>query len=311
MNAVLIPIGALPQCEPLTHNRPLGDCQVANQPLRIVQSERLQRLGCVMADDNHKGAASGNARSLYLAEDAWLSEMLLQKLIVAAASEDLCIRDDDGRALAWTGTSPTATDGAGTIRLDTGSFRIRYPWDLLRINEEIVGGLSGNRIEGTLSPRAEVEGYLWLGEGSRVLPGVYIEGNVVIGKNCKIGPNCYLRGATSIGDACHIGQAVEIKNSILMTGCSVGHLSYVGDSILGEKVNFGAGTITANLRHDGANHRSMVQGQLIGTGRRKLGVVAGDHVHTGINTSFYPGRKLWPGTGTPPGAIVAEDVREC
>lgn len=54
-----------------------------------------------------------------------------------------------------------------------------------------------------------------------------------------------------IGDKCHVGQAVEIKNSILLPGTNVGHLSYLGDSILGEKVNFGAGTITSNLRHDG------------------------------------------------------------
>ena len=65
-------------------------------------------------------------------------------------------------------------------------------------------------------------------------------GDVIIGDNCKVGPNCYIRGSTAIGDKCHVGQAVEIKNSILLPGTNVGHLSYLGDSILGEKVNFGA-----------------------------------------------------------------------
>ena len=132
-------------------------------------------------------------------------------------------------------------------------------------------------------------------------------GTVVIGAGCKIGPNCYLRGSTAIGDGCHIGQAVEIKNSLIGHGSSVGHLSYVGDSVIGEKVNFGAGTITSNLRHDGGNHRSLVAGELVDTGRRKFGTVVGDDVHTGIHTAIYPGRKLGPGTTTLPNETVQVD----
>ncbi|MDA8980700.1 hypothetical protein N9H14_00815 [bacterium] len=101
-----------------------------------------------------------------------------------------------------------------------------------------------------------------------------------------------------------------MKNSVLFSGASVGHLSYVGDSILGEKVNFGAGTITSNLRHDGSNHRSIVAGKLIDTGRRKFGAIIGAGVHTGINTSLYPGRKLGPGTSTLPGQVVSQDLLE-
>ena len=92
-----------------------------------------------------------------------------------------------------------------------------------------------------------------------------------------------------------------------MDGARVPHLSYVGDSVLGEKVNLGCGTITANFRHDGANHRSMVKGELVDTGRRKLGAILGDGVHTGINTSIYPGRKLCPGTSTLPGEVGIRD----
>jgi bifunctional UDP-N-acetylglucosamine pyrophosphorylase/glucosamine-1-phosphate N-acetyltransferase len=135
-----------------------------------------------------------------------------------------------------------------------------------------------------------------------------VEGKVVIGKDCKIGPNCYLRGSIAIGDGCHIGQAVEVKNSIIGDGSSVGHLSYLGDSILGGKVNFGAGTITSNLRHDGKNHRSMVAGELVDTGRRKFGAIAGDFVHTGIHTAIYPGRKLGPGVTTRPNETVERDL---
>ncbi len=184
----------------------------------------------------------------------------------------------------------------------------RYPWDLLGLHELYLARMSESEIEGEIHPNAVVEGYLELGRGSRVLPGVFIEGNVVIGENCKIGPNCYIRGATSIGNSCHIGQSVEIKNSIILDRTNVGHLSYVGDSILGEGVNFGAGTTVSNLRHDGENHRSMVEGELVDTGRRKLGVIVGDGVHTGIGTLIYPGRKIWPGMTTRPGEVVAKDL---
>ncbi len=182
-----------------------------------------------------------------------------------------------------------------------------FPWDLLAINEMIVGGMSENEISGEIHASAVIEGKLKLGKGSKILPGVFIEGNVVIGENCKIGPNCYIRGNTSIGNHCHIGQSVELKNCIILDRTNVGHLSYVGDSILGEGVNFGAGTIVSNLRHDGGNHRSKVGEELVDTGRRKFGVVVGDGVHTGIGTLIYPGRKIWPHATTRPGEILEKD----
>lgn len=187
------------------------------------------------------------------------------------------------------------------------SFDLQHPWELLDLNAELIDSIS----EWPGHPAIQLgdDAKVIVGEGTKILPGVFIEGSIVIGKNCKIGPNCYLRGSTSIGDNCHVGQAVEIKNSILADGASVGHLSYVGDSYLGKKVNFGGGTVTSNLRHDGTNHRSEVDGQLIDTGRRKFGTIIGDGVHTGINTSIYPGRKLGPNTTTLPGAIVSKDLK--
>jgi bifunctional UDP-N-acetylglucosamine pyrophosphorylase/glucosamine-1-phosphate N-acetyltransferase len=168
-----------------------------------------------------------------------------------------------------------------------------HPWNLLDANAHFLGALEENVI----------------GEGTEMLPGVHMEGRVVIGKGCKIGPNCYLRGPVSIGDGCRIGQGVEIKNSIIMDKVKIPHLSYVGDSVIGEGANLAAGTIASNHRHDNANVRSMVKGSLLDTGRRKLGVIVGDGVRTGINTSIYPGRKIWPGKTTLPGQVVKEDIQ--
>jgi len=104
-------------------------------------------------------------------------------------------------------------------------------------------------------------------------------------------------------------NAVEIKNSILMDNTKIGHLSYVGDSVIGENVNFGAGTIIANLRHDDKNIQSEYEKKLVDTGRRKFGAVLADNAKTGIHTSIYPGRKMWPGTTTLPGEVVKKDIK--
>jgi acetyltransferase-like isoleucine patch superfamily enzyme len=298
VKAEILEAGRPVTAEPLTCTRDLGDCPVGNRRLIDVQHERLARCGLT--------AAAHLGEGLFWRGQAWLSDALLSS--VADRTAPWVIRDAQGEALAWLGPRAGAVDTAVVMAADEASFLIRYPWDLLRVNELLLAGIAESRIEGVVSPAAQVEGTLILGPGSRLLPGVYVEGTVVVGAGCKIGPNCYLRGSTSIGDACHIGQSVEIKNSILMQGAAIGHLSYCGDSIIGEKVNFGAGTITANFRHDGKPHRSMVGGVLVDTGRRKFGTILGDHVHTGIHTSIYPGRKLWPGVMTRPGTVVRQDL---
>jgi bifunctional UDP-N-acetylglucosamine pyrophosphorylase/glucosamine-1-phosphate N-acetyltransferase len=272
-------------CHPLTLTRDLAEFPIASRPLR-----------------EHQSAIRASAPyPLAIRPDAWIAPADM-KLLVPDGPSTLVA--DDSTPLAWLGESPAPE----LVVTAAESFRVVHPWDLLRANELALGLLGNDRIEGEIHPSAVIDGILHLGAGSRILPGVHIEGTVVIGADCRIGPNCHLRGETSIGDRCHIGQAVEIKNSILLSDTWIGHLSYLGDSILGEGVNFGAGTIVSNFRHDGKPHHSMVDGQLVDTGRVKFGTVIGDGVHTGIHTSIYPGRKLWPGTTTRPGEIVQSDI---
>ncbi len=184
-----------------------------------------------------------------------------------------------------------------------------YPWDLLTINEYMLSDIEQN-IEGFVEQGVTINGKLRLGKGSIVKSGSYIEGNVVIGENCTLGPNCFIRGETSIGDNCRVGCGVELKNSIIMDNCTMKHRAYIGDSILGEGVNVGAGTNIADLRHDGKPIECMVEGKFVSTGRRKLGAVIADGVKLGINTSIYPGRMLWPNVSTMPGEIVIKNRLE-
>ncbi|MBC8185234.1 NTP transferase domain-containing protein [candidate division KSB1 bacterium] len=185
-----------------------------------------------------------------------------------------------------------------------------YPWELLATQEYFLKQQKESQISGVVEKNAQLNGSVLVGEGTQIKSGAYIEGPVVIGKNCQIGPNCFIRSNTAISDNCRIGQGVEIKNSIIMNDTNICHLSYVGDSIIGENVNLGAGFTVANVRHDKKNVLSSVKGNLVDTGLLKFGVVIADNVKTGINTSIYPGRKIWPGLQTKVGEIVIKDVNE-
>ncbi len=85
-----------------------------------------------------------------------------------------------------------------------------------------------------------------IGQDTIIFPATYIEGKNKIGKNCKIGPCAHLRGGVEIVDNVKVGNFVEVKKAKISSNTNVGHLSYIGDAELGEHVNIGAGTITAN-----------------------------------------------------------------
>jgi bifunctional UDP-N-acetylglucosamine pyrophosphorylase/glucosamine-1-phosphate N-acetyltransferase len=177
------------------------------------------------------------------------------------------------------------------------------PWDLLAVNQALLSQHKG-RVLGEVEKGAVLKGEVSVGEGTLIRSGAYIEGPVVIGQRCDIGPNCYIRAGTCLGNEVRVGNAVEVKNSIVMDGTKIGHLSYLGDSVVGANCNFGAGTIASNLRHDGANVFSYVKGEKVDSERRKLGAILGDGVKTGINTSIYPGTVIDSGYWSRPGAVL-------
>jgi len=179
---------------------------------------------------------------------------------------------------------------------------IGRPWDILAANEIMLPDIKPG-IFGEVEHGATLSGDVSIGRGTIVRSGAYIMGPVLIGEDCDIGPNCYIRPTTCIGDRVRIGNAVEVKNSAIMNGSKIGHLSYVGDSIIAENCNFGAGTVCSNLRHDKGNIKSFIKGERVDSGRRKLGVIMGDDVMTGINTSIYPGTVITSGFRGLPAAI--------
>jgi UDP-N-acetylglucosamine diphosphorylase/glucosamine-1-phosphate N-acetyltransferase len=181
----------------------------------------------------------------------------------------------------------------------TGWINVSHPWDLLPANEQLLKNIPVD-VQGEVEPNVTLKGPVSIGKGTVVRSGAYIVGPVYIGENCDIGPNCFIRPFTAIGDGCHVGSAVEIKNSIIMRGTKIPHQNYVGDSVIGESCNFGAGTKIANLRLDNGN--ISVNGR--DTGRRKLGAIIGDSVKTGINACIDIGSLIGNNAFIGPGTVV-------
>jgi UDP-N-acetylglucosamine diphosphorylase/glucosamine-1-phosphate N-acetyltransferase len=184
---------------------------------------------------------------------------------------------------------------------------IGRPWDLLEANRWALERMD-HKVYGLVENGAHLVGPVSVAETARIRSGAYIEGPALIDGESDIGPNCYIRAYTSIGKKVRIGNACEIKNSIIMDDVHIGHLSYVGDSILGEECNLGAGTITANYRLDSGTIKMLVKDNVVDSGRTKLGAVLGDNVKTGINALFMPGVKVGCNGTIGPNVIVYRDV---
>lgn len=183
------------------------------------------------------------------------------------------------------------------------------PWELLSANKKLLELDKVNKKKkGTIEDGVHIEGWVSIDEGSVIKQGAYIKGPVCIGKNSQVGPNCLVRPCTSIGDNCKIGNAVEVKNSIIMDGTNVPHHNYVGDSVLGRDCNLGSGTKVANLRLDEEEIVLTHRGERINTGRRKLGVIMGDDVKTGINSMINMGTIIGEGSMIGPGALVDGEI---
>jgi len=182
-----------------------------------------------------------------------------------------------------------------------------YPWHLLDANEEILSKQK-EKINSDIEKNITIKGNVLIGKNTKLMNGTYIEGPVVIGNDCKIGPNCYIRPSTSIGNNCHIGNACEVKNSIILDNSNVPHQNYVGDSIIGQNCNLGAGSKVANLRLDKKNINVRINGKKIDTKRRKFGITLGDNVQTGINSVMNVGTIIGNDSYIGPGAIVSGEI---
>jgi bifunctional UDP-N-acetylglucosamine pyrophosphorylase / glucosamine-1-phosphate N-acetyltransferase len=133
-----------------------------------------------------------------------------------------------------------------------------------------------------------------IGAGTVIEPFTHIDGEAVgvrVGEQARIGPFARLRPGADLGPEVHIGNFVEVKNSTLARGAKANHLAYLGDSTVGERVNYGAGSITAN--YDGANkHRTVIE----------------DDVHVGSNSLLVAPVTIGRGGTVGGGSVITKDT---
>lgn len=144
-----------------------------------------------------------------------------------------------------------------------------------------------------------------IGAGTVVEHGACIVAPAVIGENCEIRHGAYIRGQAVIGDGCVVGHASELKHAIMLDGAKAPHFAYVGDSILGNEVNLGAGTKLSNLavhseKSSATGRRPTIKisigEQLVDTGLSKFGAIIGDESQLGCNCVTNPGCLIGPRT---------------
>lgn len=166
-----------------------------------------------------------------------------------------------------------------------------YPWEVLnKLNayllKQQLGKIEIEVPEGIFLINPET---ISIGKGTIIEPGAYIKGPCIIGENCQIRQGAYLRGNILIGDRSVVGHVSELKSVVMLNDSHAPHFAYVGDSILGNRVNLGAGTICSNLRLDRNEVIIKWDGKQYGTGTKKLGSILGDDTQVGCNCVANPG----------------------
>ena len=130
-----------------------------------------------------------------------------------------------------------------------------------------------------------------IGGGTKIFPCTVLRGGVRVGSDCEVGPFTHLREGTVLEDGAQVGNFTECKKSTLGAGSKAKHLSYLGDAVIGEGVNIGAGTIFAN--YDGA---------------AKHKILVGDAAFVGSGTTIVAPNEIGAAATTGAGAVVTRSA---
>jgi len=187
---------------------------------------------------------------------------------------------------------------------------IKYPWDMLECMERLLPSKQEKRIHPSVEIKDNVviEGAVVIEEGVKIFEGTKIVGPVYIGKNAIIGNNNIIRHS-HIGAFVVTGFSTDITRSYIGDNCWF-HTNYIGDSVIGNNVSMGSGTVCANLRLDEEEIVSFIKGIKVRTGKYKLGAIIGNNVRIGVNVSIMPGIKIGQNSFIGAGVIVDNDVDE-
>lgn len=164
--------------------------------------------------------------------------------------------------------------------------------------ESFLVNLVDAKINSFIPPSAFIENpsSVYIGHNVKIEPTAFIKGPCWIGDGAEIRHGSYVRENVFIAPKAVVGHCSEVKNSILLNKAQAAHFAYVGDSILGNDVNLGAGVKIANLKLKRDNVFVSWKGNKVDSGRRKLGAIIGDRTQIGCNTVLNPGTLTLPDT---------------
>ncbi|MFZ4929194.1 DapH/DapD/GlmU-related protein [Chryseobacterium sp. Mn2064] len=163
------------------------------------------------------------------------------------------------------------------------------PWELINRLEEVLKDKLEN-----LSEDYIITDHVAIHKTAVIEQNVIIKGYAIIDTDAFVGANAYLRGPIYIGKGVKIGPGSEIKQSIICSKTAVAHFNYIGNSIVGSRVNFEAGSICANHYNEREEKEISVlfNQEVIRTGCSKFGALVGDDSKIGANAVLSPGTIL-------------------
>jgi UDP-N-acetylglucosamine diphosphorylase / glucose-1-phosphate thymidylyltransferase / UDP-N-acetylgalactosamine diphosphorylase / glucosamine-1-phosphate N-acetyltransferase / galactosamine-1-phosphate N-acetyltransferase len=165
------------------------------------------------------------------------------------------------------------------------------PWQLTGKLQELINA----RIN-ALGPEFSVKNNVAIHRDARIEEHVILKGPIIISSGCFVGAHAYLRGGVFLGVSASIGPGCEIKSSVIMPQGALAHFNFVGDSILGSRINLEAGAVIANHYNERSDKTIIVQvsGSRFNTNVTKFGALVGDDAKIGANAVLSPGTVLSP-----------------
>jgi NDP-sugar pyrophosphorylase family protein len=163
------------------------------------------------------------------------------------------------------------------------------PWEIISSLHETIAGRIAE-----LSGDFNIRGNIAIHRTAVVEEHVILKGPVIISKGCFVAALAYLRNGVYLGDGVSVGPGCEVKNSLILSGSTLAHFNFVGDSILGSNVNMEAGSVIANHYNEREDKEVIVivDGKPFRTGVKKFGALVGDNSRIGANSVLSPGTLL-------------------
>ena len=156
----------------------------------------------------------------------------------------------------------------------------------------------------------EIKENVWVSKEAVIADSAFIAGPTIICKGTEIRHCAFIRGSVIVGENCVVGNSTELKNAILFNNVQVPHFNYIGDSILGFKAHFGAGSIVSNVKSDKSNVSVLINGSKTDTGLRKFGAIVADYVEIGCNAVLNPGTIIGKNSNVYPTSMVRGVIGE-